>query len=214
MRRRAFKSSPSDSEGGEQKAEVALDRSRLRLPLDSLKLGNHAVRALSDRGFMYVGDLIDATIFELRRISLDDGLISEIEEALAAWGLRLDMDIHWWPPNTPAESPAQQALSYDSNLLLRVDELDLNELTIHIMSTPGVLCSSRRNIAYVGDLIQMTRRELRTILASNDSLIGNGSLIDEIEEVLGAMGLRLDMDVASWPPKNVNVLAQRARRKG
>ena len=64
-------------------------------------------------------------------------------------------------------------------------------------------CLKNDNIVYIGDLVQKTEQEmLRTPNFGRKSL-------NEIKEVLTAMGLSLGMSVSGWPPENIEDLAKR-----
>ncbi|MEC9345771.1 MAG: DNA-directed RNA polymerase subunit alpha [Pseudomonadota bacterium] len=84
---------------------------------------------------------------------------------------------------------------FNRNLLRKVDELEL--------SVRSANCLKNDNIVYIGDLIQKTEAEmLRTPNFGRKSL-------NEIKEVLTAMGLRLGMEVPGWPPENIEEMAKR-----
>ncbi|MDR3377000.1 MAG: DNA-directed RNA polymerase subunit alpha [Ancalomicrobiaceae bacterium] len=86
-------------------------------------------------------------------------------------------------------------LAFNPALLKKVDELEL--------SVRSANCLKNDNIVYIGDLIQKTEAEmLRTPNFGRKSL-------NEIKEVLAQMGLHLGMDVANWPPENIDELAKR-----
>src|ERR1700712_1598067 len=89
----------------------------------------------------------------------------------------------------------QDDLPFNRNLLRKVDELEL--------SVRSANCLKNDNIVYIGDLVQKTEQEmLRTPNFGRKSL-------NEIKEVLSAMGLSLAMNVAGWPPENIEDLAKR-----
>ncbi len=95
------------------------------------------------------------------------------------------------------QSPADEAedLPFSRNLLRKVDELEL--------SVRSANCLKNDNIVYIGDLVLKTEYEmLRTPNFGRKSL-------NEIKEVLKGMSLELGMDIANWPPENVEELARR-----
>ena len=98
-------------------------------------------------------------------------------------------------PKAKSDSEAKPELPFNPALLKKVDELEL--------SVRSANCLKNDNIVYIGDLIQKTEAEmLRTPNFGRKSL-------NEIKEVLAGMGLHLGMDVANWPPENIEDLAKK-----
>tara|TARA_B110000263_G_scaffold95489_1_gene83462 strand:- start:1834 stop:2853 length:1020 start_codon:yes stop_codon:yes gene_type:complete len=89
----------------------------------------------------------------------------------------------------------QEELEFNRNLLRKVDELEL--------SVRSANCLKNDNIIYIGDLVQKSEAEmLRTPNFGRKSL-------NEIKEVLTQMSLYLGMEIASWPPENIEDMAKR-----
>jgi len=86
-------------------------------------------------------------------------------------------------------------LKFSPYLLKKVDELEL--------SVRSANCLKNDNIIYIGDLVQKTEGEM--LKTPN---FGRKSL-NEIKEVLVAMGLKFGMEVAEWPPENIEELARK-----
>jgi DNA-directed RNA polymerase subunit alpha len=118
--------------------------------------------------------------------------------ALAARILQdqLQLFINFDEPREKAAEERQDDLPFNRNLLRKVDELEL--------SVRSANCLKNDNIVYIGDLVQKSEQEmLRTPNFGRKSL-------NEIKEVLAAMGLSLGMVVPGWPPENIEELARRA----
>ncbi len=95
-----------------------------------------------------------------------------------------------------AKAPAIEEPPFNPVLLKKVNELELPVRSTNCLENAGVV--------YVGELVQKTVAELlRT------EFVGRKS-IGEIQKELASMGLRLGMEVPSWPPRNiVETLAKR-----
>ncbi len=104
-------------------------------------------------------------------------------------------------PNLPSSMAIDEPtdISMNRNLLKKVDELEL--------SVRSANCLKNDNIIYIGDLVQKSEPEmLRTPNFGRKSL-------NEIKEVLSAMGLRLGMDIPGWPPENIEDLAKKLEQE-
>jgi DNA-directed RNA polymerase subunit alpha len=117
--------------------------------------------------------------------------------ALAARILQdqLQLFINFEEPRQISAEEHRDDLPFNRNLLRKVDELEL--------SVRSANCLKNDNIVYIGDLVQKTEQEmLRTPNFGRKSL-------NEIKEVLAAMGLSLGMTVPGWPPENIEELAKK-----
>jgi len=117
--------------------------------------------------------------------------------ALAARILQdqLQLFINFEEPRPEGAGERKPDLPFNPHLLRKVDELEL--------SVRSANCLKNDNIVYIGDLVQKTEAEmLRTPNFGRKSL-------NEIKEVLTAMGLQLGMEVQGWPPDNIEDLARK-----
>jgi DNA-directed RNA polymerase subunit alpha len=135
------------------------------------------------------------------KLSLDvetNGVITpEDAVALAARILQdqIQLFINFEEPSMVREEEVPSEPALNKNLLRKVDELEL--------SVRSANCLKNDNIIYIGDLVQKTEQEmLRTPNFGRKSL-------NEIKEVLAQMGLHLGMEIANWPPENIEELAKR-----
>jgi DNA-directed RNA polymerase subunit alpha len=89
----------------------------------------------------------------------------------------------------------KEVCPFNRNLLKRVEELEL--------SVRSANCLKNENIHYMGDLVQRTESDM--LKTPN---FGRKSL-NEIKELLHAMGLEFGMVVPGWPPENIDGLVKR-----
>ena len=177
-------------------AEVAQDENKIigEIKLDAMfspvikatyKIENSRVGQVTD---------YDKLIFDVETngvISPDDAI------ALSARILQdqLQAFINFDEPEIEKDQDSAEKLSFNSNLLKKVEELEL--------SVRSANCLKNDNIIYIGDLVQKTESEmLRTPNFGRKSL-------NEIKEVLTQMELVLGMSVLDWPPENIDELAKK-----
>jgi len=177
-------------------AEVAEDENKLigEIKLDAMfspvkktsyRIENSRVGQVTD---------YDKLILEVETngaISPDDAV------ALAARILQdqLQPFINFDEPEIQKEPNLKETLSFNHNLLKKVEELEL--------SVRSANCLKNDNIVYIGDLVQKSESEmLRTPNFGRKSL-------NEIKEVLHQMDLSLGISVADWPPENIDELAKK-----
>lgn len=92
-------------------------------------------------------------------------------------------------PEPELESAEEEPEPFNENLLRPVDELEL--------SVRSANCLKKAEIRYIGELVQRTEAEM--LKTKN---FGRKSL-NEIREILSAMGLSLGMKIDNWPPKEL-----------
>jgi DNA-directed RNA polymerase subunit alpha len=143
-----------------------------------------------------VGQVTDYDKLSMQ-IETNGAVTPEDAVALAARILQdqLQLFINFEEPQTASEEEKRDELPFNKNLLRKVDELEL--------SVRSANCLKNDNIIYIGDLVQKTEAEmLRTPNFGRKSL-------NEIKEVLAQMGLHLGMEIANWPPENIEELAKK-----
>jgi len=177
-------------------AEVAEDENKIigEIKLDAMfslvvkatyKIENSRVGQVTD---------YDKLIFDVETngvISPDDAI------ALSARILQdqLQAFINFDEPEVQQDQDSAEKLSFNSNLLKKVEELEL--------SVRSANCLKNDNIIYIGDLVQKSEGEmLRTPNFGRKSL-------NEIKEVLTGMSLYLGMEVPNWPPDNIAEMSKK-----
>jgi len=108
---------------------------------------------------------------------------------------QLQVFVNFDDPEDIVREIEKPELDFNPALLRKVEELEL--------SVRSANCLKNDNIVYIGDLVQRSETEmLRTPNFGRKSL-------NEIKEVLAAMGLHLGMDAPNWPPENIEALAKK-----
>jgi DNA-directed RNA polymerase subunit alpha len=89
----------------------------------------------------------------------------------------------------------EDKLPFDPSLLKKVENLEL--------SVRSQNCLKNDNITYIGDLVVKTENEM--LKTPN---FGRKSL-NEIKDLLSSLNLKFGMDIANWPPANIEELAEK-----
>lgn len=133
----------------------------------------------------------------LLTVETDGTITADDAVALSARILQdqLKLFINFEDEEVTVQEKEEDSLPFSPYLLKKVEELEL--------SVRSANCLKNDNIVYIGDLVQKTESEM--LKTPN---FGRKSL-NEIKEVLGSMGLRFGMDVAEWPPENIEEMARR-----
>ena len=177
-------------------AEVAEDENKIIGEIQLDAMFSPVIRASYKVENSRVGQVTDydKLIFEVETngvITPDDAI------ALASRILQdqLQPFINFDEPEIQHDQSSTEKLSFNSNLLKKVEELEL--------SVRSANCLKNDNIIYIGDLVQKSESEmLRTPNFGRKSL-------NEIKEVLQQMELNLGMSVHDWPPENIDDLAKK-----
>jgi DNA-directed RNA polymerase subunit alpha len=143
-----------------------------------------------------VGQVMDYDKLSMK-LETNGAVTPEDAVALAARILQdqLQLFINFDEPTAMSAADREDELPFNKNLLRKVDELEL--------SVRSANCLKNDNIIYIGDLVQKTEAEmLRTPNFGRKSL-------NEIKEVLSQMGLHLGMEIAGWPPENIEDMAKK-----
>lgn len=130
-------------------------------------------------------------------VTTNGTVMPEDAVALAARILQdqLQLFINFEEPDVAVGDEQKDDLSFNRNLLRKVDELEL--------SVRSANCLKNDNIIYIGDLVQKSEADmLRTPNFGRKSL-------NEIKEVLSHMGLHLGMEIPNWPPENIEDMAKK-----
>lgn len=164
------------------------------IPIDSLYSPVRKVSFKVDNS--RVGQVTDYDKLSLQ-VETNGAIAPEDAVAIAARILQdqLQLFINFEEPKAQMMEAPKDEFPFNKNLLRRVDELEL--------SVRSANCLKNDNIIYIGDLVQKSEAEmLRTPNFGRKSL-------NEIKEVLAQMGLTLGMEVAGWPPENIDELLKK-----
>ncbi len=133
----------------------------------------------------------------IMNIETNGAVVPEDAVAYAARILveQLHAFINFQEPEAVKSEEVIEEIPFNRNLLRKVDELEL--------SVRSANCLKNDNIIYIGDLVQKTENEmLRTPNFGRKSL-------NEIKEILSQLGLSFGMDIAEWPPENIESMIKK-----
>lgn len=144
-----------------------------------------------------VGQITDYDKLSMN-VETDGTVTAEDAVAFAARILQdqLQLFINFEESAVAKKEESKPELPFSPYLLKKV--YDLDELSVRATN-----CLKNDNIVYVGDLVQKTEAEM--LKTPN---FGRKSL-NEIKEKLAKIGLRFGMEVAGWPPENIEELARK-----
>jgi hypothetical protein len=131
-------------------------------------------------------------VFGAQGIGVDDGADFMIEESDLRWNGDVLAASTIEAAATPETPPIE--LPFDRVLLTRIDDLELSVRATNYLEN--------EHIEYLGDLVQKTELQLRTIANFG------GKSINDIKEALAQRGLFLGMDVPGWLCKSTRDLAK------
>ena len=142
---------------------------------------------------------IVACRFSIARYALT-GLLDNAQRAGAIQS-RSTIDYEFgWKPAAPDPLPyvPPGTIPPSVHLYRTIDQIELSLRTLS--------CLQNDDIRYIGDFVRKSESELFRI-----PHFGRKSL-NELNEVLAAIGLHLGMVLLDWPPENINTLSQQASK--
>jgi DNA-directed RNA polymerase subunit alpha len=132
----------------------------------------------------------------IMEVETDGAVAPEMAVALAARILQDQLQFFITFEEVEEERAETEAtLPFNPVLLRKVDEMEL--------SVRSQNCLRNDNIVYIGDLVIRTEAEM--LKTPN---FGRKSL-NEIKDILTSFGLKFGMEVAGWPPENLEELSKR-----
>lgn len=128
-------------------------------------------------------------------IETDGSITPEMAIALSARILQDQLQLFvTFEEEEEVKKEVSKELEYNPILLKKVEELEL--------SVRSRNCLQNDNIVYIGDLVNKTEAEM---LSTTN--FGKKSL-NEIKAVLSKYNLKFGMDIAEWPPENIEEMAK------